>query len=544
MAEKTINWVFRATDQTAAAFRSVETKVGGLARTFRSIAGFAGFAALTAGLRGIVSSLVEFGSELQDASEKLGVSAESLQVLKFAAEQTGASFDQLQQGLAFNTKLTLAAANGNKEAAATFAQLGIDAKAFSDLPIDRRLSVIAEQLSNTKDPALRLALTLKTLGRGGADLAPLLAQGAVGIETIKNKLEESNSVLSNDQVKALDDAGDAWEEFVLILKAKAAPALTGTIDFLKEAGKYMKALLNDQLYLTNSGFAIRDDSTKGPINGRGRKPSALSKDEQATIIGEAKADPTTTAIAKAAKESNTEVETLTKNIEKLSTEANRYFDERGADLTARFKPALNILQDEIAEVNSLFLAGTITLQTANDAVQAYADTYAASLDVVKDKNIEIKDDVEDMFDSLKISADGFARDLTDTFFDATNSIGDLFKQLAVTIAKALFTQSVSEPLIAGILNSFSFGGGKAVGGPVSKGTSYLVGENGPELFVPNSSGSIVPNGGAGGSPIQINFSINSIDPQTAAQTIAANERLITGMIRRASVRAGARPQLA
>jgi hypothetical protein len=37
--------------------------------------------------------------------------------------------------------------------------------------------------------------------------------------------------------------------------------------------------------------------------------------------------------------------------------------------------------------------------------------------------------------------------------------------------------------------------GKAAGGPVSGGTPYIVGERGPELFVPQASGNIVPNGG-------------------------------------------------
>jgi phage-related protein len=40
-----------------------------------------------------------------------------------------------------------------------------------------------------------------------------------------------------------------------------------------------------------------------------------------------------------------------------------------------------------------------------------------------------------------------------------------------------------------------WGGGRAAGGPVRAGTSYVVGERGPELFVPGRSGMIVPNGG-------------------------------------------------
>jgi hypothetical protein len=62
---------------------------------------------------------------------------------------------------------------------------------------------------------------------------------------------------------------------------------------------------------------------------------------------------------------------------------------------------------------------------------------------------------------------------------------------------------------------------RASGGPVSAGNPYLVGERGPELFVPGSSGSIVPNGGLGGNIVNIG-PINvteSSDPETTARTV-------------------------
>jgi phage-related minor tail protein len=48
--------------------------------------------------------------------------------------------------------------------------------------------------------------------------------------------------------------------------------------------------------------------------------------------------------------------------------------------------------------------------------------------------------------------------------------------------------------------------GKAAGGPVSAGRPYLVGERGPELFMPRTSGSIYPNDamGMGGANIVVN----------------------------------------
>jgi len=66
-----------------------------------------------------------------------------------------------------------------------------------------------------------------------------------------------------------------------------------------------------------------------------------------------------------------------------------------------------------------------------------------------------------------------------------------------------------------------FGGGKASGGYVAGGTTYLVGEKGPELFTPSGSGTIIPNGalGGGGSNI-INITVNgAIDPISTARQI-------------------------
>ena len=52
----------------------------------------------------------------------------------------------------------------------------------------------------------------------------------------------------------------------------------------------------------------------------------------------------------------------------------------------------------------------------------------------------------------------------------------------------------------------SFGGAKANGGSVTGGNAYLVGERGPEIFMPNSGGSIIPNAGIGsGGNVSVNI---------------------------------------
>ena len=74
--------------------------------------------------------------------------------------------------------------------------------------------------------------------------------------------------------------------------------------------------------------------------------------------------------------------------------------------------------------------------------------------------------------------------------------------------------------VAGFSLQKLFGGGRAMGGPVNAGTTYMVGERGPELFVPNTSGTIVPNNRISGQGTVINLTVNgAIDGESTARQI-------------------------
>lgn len=87
---------------------------------------------------------------------------------------------------------------------------------------------------------------------------------------------------------------------------------------------------------------------------------------------------------------------------------------------------------------------------------------------------------------------------------------------AVNAIKAV--ASAGKAIGGAIGGALGFGGGRAAGGPVSAGTAYVVGERGPELFVPGASGTIIPNGSGGGTTI--NLTVNgAIDAEGTARTI-------------------------
>ena len=116
------------------------------------------------------------------------------------------------------------------------------------------------------------------------------------------------------------------------------------------------------------------------------------------------------------------------------------------------------------------------------------------------------------FDTLG-SAISFVIGLFAQLVGVVNSAFNAIKNIVNFIKNNPVTQA-----IGGAIDNV-FGGGRAMGGPVNAGTSYVVGERGPELFVPNTAGTIVPNGG-GGRGNTINVTVNgAIDAEGTARTI-------------------------
>lgn len=87
-------------------------------------------------------------------------------------------------------------------------------------------------------------------------------------------------------------------------------------------------------------------------------------------------------------------------------------------------------------------------------------------------------------------------------------ITNAFNSIKNSVSSAMASASTSTA-------GYNAGGGglvsyfRATGGQVNPSQSYIVGENGPELFSPSSFGSISKAGSFGGTPIIINISNNS-----------------------------------
>lgn len=91
------------------------------------------------------------------------------------------------------------------------------------------------------------------------------------------------------------------------------------------------------------------------------------------------------------------------------------------------------------------------------------------------------------------------------------------------IGKELFASAT--PFLSAAIGGI-FGGGRAIGGPVTAGTPYIVGERGPEWFMPASNGNIVPAGA--GATVQL------VDQRTVIVGDIASKADVATMLQRSN----------
>lgn len=119
--------------------------------------------------------------------------------------------------------------------------------------------------------------------------------------------------------------------------------------------------------------------------------------------------------------------------------------------------------------------------------------------------------------------DGIVSNLADAV-EGTKTLAeaavDVLNKLKRKLIEVAIQRVISGLNIGGSIGDFLKDVFKAEGGPVNRGRSYIVGERGPEMFVPNTSGTIVPNNslamGGGGvtNVITVNVDSSSSDVQS------------------------------
>lgn len=217
---------------------------------FGSILGRIG-GTLTAGATAIIGPLTaavhgfnEAGDALDKAAGRTGASVEALSELSFAAGQSGADLGAVEAGLRGMARFSLNASRGLSEATDTLSDLGISMSDIEGLTPDAQMAVFADALAKIEDPTRRAALAMKVFGKSGTTLLPMFADGAAGIEALRQEARDLGIVMSTEDSKAAAALNDAFgrvtaqmKQAAILIGAAVAPVFLKLADYAKLIAK-------------------------------------------------------------------------------------------------------------------------------------------------------------------------------------------------------------------------------------------------------------------------------------------------------------------
>jgi lambda family phage tail tape measure protein len=159
-------------------------------------------AAAGAGLAVLVKKGIDELDKLDEVSQKIGVTVESLSSLGKVAKIEGMSIDDLAGSLVKLTRTIGEANTGSEAAAQTFKSMGLDPSTFKNS--EDALLQISDKFSQYRDGLNKTALAVDLFGKSGAAMIPFLNQGSDVIKQIRGDLDS----FGNASTKAAFEAAE------------------------------------------------------------------------------------------------------------------------------------------------------------------------------------------------------------------------------------------------------------------------------------------------------------------------------------------------
>jgi len=516
MANQQVNIQIRALDQTKKGFASVTNGLRTLGRSVFNLKTAIVGAVGAGGFGALIQSSINAGDELAKTADKLGVTTQALAGLRHAAELTGVSTGTMDMAMQRFTRRAAEAARGTGEAKGALQELGIDAEAIVRLPLDEQMNVVADAMSGVTSQSDRVRLAMKLFDSEGVALVNTLGGGAEALKAMTSEAEHLGLTLSRTDTAQMEAANDAITRLKGVFEGltnQLAVAFSPVITFIANAFR--------QAALDSSDFGnIGQKVASGLVKAFGAlrqywhgleivlKTLKLGVLEFANMIG----DKLVPALQGFIDLYNTiatflGLDTIGVSAEQVMGDLPQGIADLKSELSAL--KAMNPGHELVASFEEFSLAS----RKAAEGVASLQDNLAANAEVpnILDRMNQSFTDLQNQLPTVQQRMDDLAKNTMKNMSDGlmgvikgTMKLKDAFKQMALAIIEQMIQMFIIDKITGGFL-SFAKGlTGKAIGGPVQSGQPYMVGERGPEMFVPNQAGSIIPNKKMGGGITVVN----------------------------------------
>lgn len=203
-----------------------------------------------------VSNTISWADELSTVANRLGVSTDQLQQLRFMAERSDVSVEALQSGMSRLAVKIGEAASGSRASRQELMRLGVTLRDASGnvRPTQDVFADASEAISRMGSLAERTAAATRLLGRGGAELLPLMMRGKAGVAALVAEAAELGVVFGGDSVQALLDADDKLVRLRYTLTAVGAQIAVKILPFFE---MFVNALQSVVTWFRNGENSMR-----------------------------------------------------------------------------------------------------------------------------------------------------------------------------------------------------------------------------------------------------------------------------------------------
>jgi len=505
-----------------------------LGQTLKNNLGFLSGTALVNSFKNTVNSM----DDMVKAADRIGISVESLSKMAYVGKLADVSMEDLEKSI---RKMQVALIDTPK----SFEQIGLSAQTLVNLNPDEAFAQILDSLMKIENPALRAAAAVDIFGKAGTKMINFASGGADSIKQLYEEAKKLGVVFDNDTARAAERLNDNITRmqaaiqgvFIEMAKTGSLDAMADSLDLLLQSIIWVTDAYGDMLRAFGADFNGADtvqrtiDETTKAIEHQQRVLATATTLNQyfdrSESIGKAKGE---------LERLNTVLENSKKTLDTINTPKDKNSTSKPAQVDLdKITSKTQKLSDTERELKRIYEETRTPLERYNSEVERLnelrkelgEDTYNRAIEKAGAEYEKATDKAEDLNDMGKDLGLTFNSAFEDAIVGG-KELSEVMRGLANDILRIVARKAITEPIgnaissgIGDMLKGGGSGGGLfdgifsglgfASGGNPPVGKFSMVGEDGPELFMPKTSGTIIPNDALGGGSNIYNIDARGTD---------------------------------